>query len=115
MNLVTNHCGDVFMWGRNLAVVLRYARKYPVEGVRIDHAINVDKRGEYAVTFYFSDGCQCVTYWASWHVLLGWLVDRRSWAIEIVRVASTGPRIPFNHVDAYNLRRRGVETAGFER
>lgn len=110
---VTDLCRNTLMTGKNLAVVLRYARKHPVNVVRIDHAVNVGRVGEYAVTFYFADRAECTTYWASWRVLLDWLCARRSWTITRVRNADTGPDIPYAHPALAELRAKGCQTVGF--
>lgn len=101
------------MSGEGLRPVLRYARLSPVNVVRIDHSVSPFQLGRYAVTFYFDDGAECLTYWQDWRVLLTWLAARRSWSVERVRLASTGPDIPSAHAGVAALQKRGVSMIGF--
>ena len=41
MPTISDCLHNVHARGKNLAVVLRWARKYPVEVIRIDYAVNV--------------------------------------------------------------------------
>ncbi len=118
---ITDHIHNVLARDKNLAVVLRWASKHPVEVIRIDLAVNEGKIGQYAVTFYFdcegNSPTQALTYWADWRVLLDWLLARRSW--------TSLHRITFGHDGTFaqatagsgdfriaKLRQRGVQICG---
>jgi len=83
MPTITDCLHNVHARGKNLAVVLRWVRKFPVEVIRVDYAVNEGQIGNYAVTFYFncegSTPYQSLTYWGDWRVLFDWLLARRSW------------------------------------
>lgn len=105
--------------GKDLAVVLNWARKHPVEVIRVDYyAVNEGRLGNYAVTFYFD--CKgriptsCLTYWGDWRVLLTWLLARRSWAaLHRLRFAHPGTfELAHADVRAIKLRERGVSICG---
>jgi hypothetical protein len=107
--------GTVLARGGDLAVVLRYARRYPVEVIRVD--LSVEHREQYAVTFYFDPERHqghCLTYWGDWRVLLDWLMARRSWtALHRIRFAHS-ETFDLAHVDVRTakLRARGVTVCG---
>lgn len=118
MPTISDCLHNVHARGKNLAVVLRWARKYPVEVIRIDYAVNEGQVCNYAVTFYFDpEGgipYQSLTYWGDWRVLLDWLLARRSWtALHRVRFAHPGT-FELAHVDERTaaLRKRGVTVCG---
>jgi hypothetical protein len=118
MPTISDCLHNVHARGKNLAVVLRWARKYPVEVIRVDYAVNEGRIGNYAVTFYFDpEGgtpYQSLTYWGDWRVLLDWLLARRSWtALHRVRFAHPGT-FELAHVDGRTtaLRKRGVTVCG---
>jgi hypothetical protein len=81
MPTLTDRLYTVHARGKDLAAVLRWARMYPVEVIRIDH--DTSYREPYTVTFYFncegSEPYTCVTHWGDWRVLFDWLLARRSW------------------------------------
>lgn len=107
-NRVTDLCRNVLMSGEGLRPVLRYARKSPVNVVRVDISVNDPTR--YAVTFYYDDGAQCVTSWADANVLVDWLIARRSWSFHRLNVAAPyiSERLE-GHVGLKLLHKRGVE------
>lgn len=76
--------------GRNLACVLRYARKSPAARVTIGDSRRSDAPGPYVVNFQFDDGAFALTYWQDWRVALRWLVARRSWSIKRLSILLTG-------------------------
>lgn len=90
---VTDRLHKVLMRGEGLRPVLRYARISPCTVVRVDLAVNAGQVGNYAVTFYFEDASQSLTYWADWRVLLDWLRSRHSWTSLY--------RIRFAHPDLF--------------
>lgn len=111
MPRVIDFSNNVLMQGKNLAVVLRYARKADVYRVRVDYS--AEYREKYAVTFYFDDEAQCLTYWGDWRVLLDWLLARRSWNVDRVHFARPGM---IDEATSYyateKLRKRGTNVVG---
>jgi hypothetical protein len=68
--------GKSVAYGKDLRCILTYARKSPVVSVDCSEDIG---HGYYNVTFTFSDGAKALTTWASWTVLVHWIMARRSW------------------------------------
>lgn len=97
---------DVRMTGKNLAVVMRYARKSPVYRVRVD--VSVNNPTQYAVTFYFDDQTHCLTIWNDWRVLLDWVLARRSWGVDRVYFAHPGLCTDWSWPAISTLRKRGT-------
>lgn len=116
LNRVTDLCRNVLMQGKGLRPVLRYTRRSPVNYVRVDHSVAPGQTGrQYAVTFYFDDRAQCLTYWSDIEVLLDWLASRRSWGIDRVRFADTAHDLFEAHggsIAARRLRDRGTLVLG---
>lgn len=109
LNRVTDLTRNVLMRGEGLRPVLRYARKRPVDVVRVDP----DPTGGWEVTFYFDGGAECLTRWQDWRVLIHWLRARRSWSFHRVRFAE--PELyaaALTHPGVQAMRMDGVEIAG---
>lgn len=81
--IAANHV-DTLMQGKNLAVVMRYARVSPVVVVRIRRSVTGPST---VLDFEYDDGAHCVTYWADWRVALDWIRARRSWSVDRVLVS----------------------------
>lgn len=108
---VTDLCRNVLMQGEGLRPVLRWARKSPVYRVRVDHSVEMP--GHYGVTFYFDDGNECFTRWASCRVLLDWLLARRSWGVDRVYFAHPGMIDSVDNLASVAaLRKRGTNVVG---
>lgn len=111
LNRVTDLTRNVLTQGEELRPVLRYARKHPVDVIRV--AVDAGHVGTYAVTFYFADGAECFTRWADWRVLVDWLRARRSWSFHRVRFADRELYAAAReHPGVQAMRRDGVEIAG---
>jgi hypothetical protein len=78
--------GATVATSQNLRGVLTFARKHPVDVVKI--TVRGDR---YRVVFYFwgwgaSLHHSAETQWADWRVLCDWLKARRSWSITRINI-----------------------------
>lgn len=117
MPSITDRAGRVLARGNNLGCILKFARKHPVEVIRVERSWRGE--GQLTVTFYFepeSLAAQALTTWADWRVLLDWLHSRRSWdALHRVRFIMDAKA--FEEVDKHpitaKLRARGITVCPF--
>jgi hypothetical protein len=113
---VTDRVRNVITQGEGLRPVLRFARKYPVEIIRVD--VSVEQPEMYAVTFYFDPegrrGYECMVRFADWRVLLDWLLARRSWtALHRIRFAHRGTyELALQDKRTARLVAKGITIAG---
>jgi hypothetical protein len=87
--------GKAIRASKNLRGILDYARRSPVDSVRLEPW--PDEPGYYAVHFKFYDGANAVTKWADWRVCADWLRSRRSWGL----IAESKLQGPIEFVDRY--------------
>jgi hypothetical protein len=102
MNRITDFHGKTVATGRNLACVMRFAAKHPVDVVVVEAMPDQS----YRVEFYFSNPhgahFQTVTTWADSRVLVDWLAARRSWAVE--RITFIGEGLYLRHEAMRNAK-----------
>ncbi len=72
---VANVAGEIVMASRNLACTGRYARRSPVAFVVSMKDPNNHCRGLMQVGFL--DGCICTASFASYHIMIDWIRERR--------------------------------------
>lgn len=84
--LIFNDRGYQVRRSKDMRGVSEHARKTsPVKVVRIGS--RDEKTGRYPVNFHFDNGDECRIGFDDWKVALLFVAERRSWAVERVRLA----------------------------
>jgi hypothetical protein len=78
--------GKTVATSQNLRGVLTFARKYPVDVVKVTAL----PEHSFRVVFYFPDAdglhYSAETTWADWRVFCDWIKARKSWSVERINI-----------------------------